>query len=82
VHSDLVTACFANSVRDKPIYGTTMVLASSVKRGWSLSVTQKKRAFSSDRLLTYLGLIISQLDSKDPSYFKDYGTGGRRNRKF
>lgn len=47
-----------------------------------VSNSQKKRAFSSDRLLTYLGFMMSQLDSKDPNCFEDYGTGGRRKRKF
>lgn len=39
---------------------------------------QKKRVFSSDRLLTYSGYMMSQLDSNDPNYFEDYGTGQRR----
>lgn len=63
--------------RDKPRCGITTVLASSVRKGWNFSVTFR-RVFSSDRLLTYSGYMMSQLDSNDPNYFEDYGTGQRR----
>lgn len=43
VCSGLVKACSGNSIRDKAICGIPMVLAAPVNRGWSLSVTQRRK---------------------------------------
>lgn len=77
--SGSVKACFGNSIRDNPICGIPMVLATSVNTGWSLS---KRQGLFHQTGYELPGFIVSQWDPKDPNYFEGYRSGGSRKRKF